>query len=113
MNDTQRSGSVIGGLVLLGLGLVFLVQNLTGLDLGHWWALFLLVPGAATLFRGYGFFQTDHGLSSRATGALLGGGVLTLLGAAFLFSLNLSGIWPLFLMLTGVTLLLRPQKSRN
>lgn len=44
MNKAQRAGSVIGG-----LGVVFLSQNLMGLGLGNWWALFLLGPG------GFGF----------------------------------------------------------
>jgi hypothetical protein len=38
----------------------------------------------------------------------VGGGVLTLLGMAFLFNLDLSRIWPLFLILIGAAILLRP-----
>lgn len=111
--DKQRSGSGIGGLVLVGMGLVFLVQNLTGMNLGHWWALFLLIPGAAGLARGYGFYQADQGFSPRAAGSLVGGGVLTLLGAAFLFEISLSGVWPLILILLGVAVLSRPQGLRG
>lgn len=108
MESSKRNGSWIGGLVLIALGAVFLLQNLTGFDLGNWWALFLLLPGAATLARGYGFYQADRGFSPRATGSLVGGGVLTLLGMAFLFNLDLSRIWPLFLILMGAAILLRP-----
>lgn len=109
--NKQRSGSVMGGLVLVGMGLVFLLQNLTGLELGHWWALFLLLPGVAALARGYGFYQADQGFSPRAAGSLIGGGVLTLLGTALLLEINLSGIWPLFLILLGAVILLRPQSA--
>lgn len=112
MDTTKQNGSWIGGLLLIGLGAVFLLQNLTGFDLGNWWAVFVLLPGVAALARGYGFFQADRGFSPRVTGSFVGGGVLTLLGMAFLFDLDLRGIWPLFLILIGTAILLRRPSAR-
>ena len=37
----------IWAVVLIVLGLVFLVQNLTGFTLDNWWALFILIPAVA------------------------------------------------------------------
>lgn len=112
MNKTQRAGSLIGGLVLVGLGMVFLIQNLTGLDLGNWWALFLLGPGVLALARAYSFFQIDQGLSARVLASAVGGGVLTLLGASFWFNLNLAGVWPLILIGLGLAAVVKPHRPR-
>lgn len=109
---TQRADSMIGGMVLVALGGVFLIQNLTGLDLGNWWALFLLGPGVLALVRAYGFFEADQGFSGRALAAAIGGGVLTLLGLSFLFNLALAGVWPLILIGLGLAAMVRPHSPR-
>jgi hypothetical protein len=42
--------ATIGGVVLLGLGLLFLVQQSFGLDIGHLaWPLFVILPGLGML----------------------------------------------------------------
>jgi hypothetical protein len=42
--------ATIGGVVLLGLGVLFLVQQSLGLDIGHFgWPLFVILPGLGML----------------------------------------------------------------
>jgi hypothetical protein len=50
----QRRGpdqaGAIGGVILVGLGLVFLLQQSFGLDIGHFaWPLFVILPGLGML----------------------------------------------------------------
>jgi hypothetical protein len=38
--------ATVGGVVLVGLGVVFLTQQSLGVDIGHFaWPLFILLPG--------------------------------------------------------------------
>jgi len=53
----RRYGSWIPGLVLIGMGLVFLIQNYLGREIHNWWALFILIPVFFMLERGYEGFQ--------------------------------------------------------
>jgi hypothetical protein len=42
--------ATIGGVVLLGIGLLFLVQQTLGVDIGHFgWPLFVILPGVGML----------------------------------------------------------------
>jgi phage shock protein C len=48
----QRRGSIVGGLVLLVLGLLFLGQNfLPDFDFGDWWPLILVAIGVGLLYK--------------------------------------------------------------
>ena len=54
MERSPRSGqdniATVGGVVLVGLGLLFLVQQALGVDIGHFgWPLFVILPGLALL----------------------------------------------------------------
>lgn len=48
MNSSQR-GLLMGGVWLLGLGIVFLVQSASGLDWNQAWPMFVILVGVATL----------------------------------------------------------------
>jgi len=46
----SNQAATIGGIVLVGLGLVFLLQQAIGFDVGHFgWPLFVILPGLALL----------------------------------------------------------------
>ena len=109
MNDafssraSRRYGSWIPGLALIGIGLVFLVQNYLGREIHNWWALFILIPVFFMLERGYESFQA--GRSGEAVGQLTGSLVLVALIVIFLFDLPLGQLWPIFLIIGGLSLL--------
>jgi hypothetical protein len=103
----RRSGSGwIGGIVLLLLGGVLLLQNFGVVYAFNWWALFILIPalgafGAAwTVYR-----QTGH-LGAAARGSLLGGILLLMVAAAFLLNLNWALVGPVLLILAGFGVLM-------
>ena len=109
MNDATparssgRYGAWIPGLALIGLGVVFLIQNYLGREIHNWWALFILLPVFFTLERGYTSLQA--GRTAEAIGQLIGGLLLVALIVIFLFDLPFPQIWPIFLIIGGLSLL--------
>ncbi|MDQ2911721.1 MAG: hypothetical protein M3T56_00500 [Chloroflexota bacterium] len=89
--------------MLIGLGVVFLIQNYLGRELHSWWALFILITVFFTLERGYASLQA--GRSAEAIGQLMGGLVLVALIVFFLFDLPFGQLWPIFLIIGGLSLL--------
>jgi len=97
----------IGGAVLILLGVVFLLQNVSDFELHNWWALFILIPAAGAFSRAWTTYQSEGGrFTSQARGSLFGGVILLMVAAAFLFSLNWSLLFPVLLMLAGASLLI-------
>jgi Domain of unknown function (DUF5668) len=99
MDPRQRS-QVTTGLLLIGLGLLFLFQRLSllpHLEFHRLWPLFLLVVGVAKLFA--------PGEDGRRGGAawLIFIGLLFLLHTYDVFRLSES--WPLFIVAGGVSML--------
>ena len=101
----SRSGSLIPGVVLIGIGLIFLVQAYLGLEIHNWWALFILIPVFFMLESTY--TNLLAGRNAEAIGSLVGALALLALVAIFLFDLPFDQLWPIFLIVAGVALLLR------
>ncbi|RMG98833.1 MAG: hypothetical protein D6706_06510 [Chloroflexi bacterium] len=91
------------GVVLIGLGSLFLLQRLTGFHLHNWWALFLLFPAVGSVGKAWEIYQ-QHGHWTRKSRQALGGAFfLSSVGVAFL--LGISEIWPVILIGLGITVL--------
>jgi hypothetical protein len=103
---SQRNKGWVAGLIIIGLGLVFLVSNLTGFVLNNWWALFILIPGIMSFVNAWNVYREDGRWSKRARGGLIGGLIITLVAVIFLFDLDWGNVWPLFLILGGLAVLL-------
>jgi hypothetical protein len=102
----QAGGAWVGGLVLIGLGAIFLLQNAGALYLQNWWALFILIPALASFGAAYAEYRAGGRLNARARGSVIAGLVFTALAAVFLFNLNFSLVLPAVLILAGVGLLI-------
>src|SRR5215475_1707507 len=82
-----RSGSMFTGVLLIAVGLLFLLHNYRGLDIGtllkHWWPLFFIVWGIVKLYeRTAGSASGDPGTARVTAGeVLLVVGLLALVGA--------------------------------
>jgi len=96
----------VPGVFLIGLGVVFLLNNLAGLHFHNWWALFIFIPAVSNLSRAWDKYRQHGRFTRSARKALTGGLILSLVGSVFLFNWNWSFIWPLFLIIIGVTILL-------
>jgi len=106
--SSRRYGSWIPGVALVGIGLVFLAQNYLGQEIHNWWALFILIPVFFTLERGYA--NLGAGRSAEAIGQLMGGLVLVVLIVIFLFDLPFGQLWPIFLIIGGLSMLFSRQR---
>ncbi|HEX2980839.1 MAG TPA: hypothetical protein VHO48_11290 [Anaerolineaceae bacterium] len=93
----------VAGVVLILLGGIFLLQNLGLVRLDNWWALFILIPAFGSFATAWGIYQHNGWRLNKAVrGPLIGGLILSMVSAAFLFDLNWGMIWPLFLILIGI-----------
>ena len=96
----------IGGVILILLGVIFLLQNVRGFYLNNWWALFILIPAVGSFAAAWNGYRDAGRLDRRARGALISGCVFLLITAAFLFNLNWGLVLPILLIVWGVSLLL-------
>lgn len=107
MRSTERGGWIFG-LVLIGLGAIFMLQN-AGLPVlvGNWWALFILMPAIASFAAAWTAYQADGQVSSRVVGLLTVGLVPLTIALVFLFNFDFGTAWPVLLVVLGVGMLLR------
>jgi hypothetical protein len=70
----RHSGGWAGGAILIGLGLLLLLQNLGGLQFENWWALFILIPAIGGLGAAWSNYQEAGGRLTRQVRSSLFGG---------------------------------------
>ena len=105
---SRSFNTLIPALAFIAIGAVFLLRNLELLEFPHnWWAFFFLIPIAysAANFRRYR--QASGGkFSPEMRNALIGLISMTFVMCVFLFDWNWGAIWPVFLIIAGVSMLL-------
>jgi hypothetical protein len=107
----KENGAWIGGAVLIGLGIIFLLQNFGIFYLENWWALFILLPAFGAFGTAWTLYRAnDNRFPIAATGSLVTGVILTLLSLTFLLGLNFALLWPFFLILGGLSILVSTMK---
>ena len=94
-----------GGALLILLGAIFLLRNFGLVYPFNWWALFILIPAFGAFGAAWTSYSQTGQLGAPARGALIGGTVLTLVAATFLFNLNWSLVLPALLILAGIAIL--------
>lgn len=94
------------GFALIALGLIFLISNTTNFHLDNWWALFILIPAFSNFGNARRNYQHNGRLTRSGRGSVAGGLILTMIASAFLFNLDWGLIWPLFLIIGGLSALL-------
>jgi hypothetical protein len=111
----ESRDSWIGGAVLVGLGVVFLMQNLGFFTLENWWALFILIPAFSALGAAWTIYRSQGQFTSAMVGSLVMGGILVLVSLSFLFGVNINFglIWPVFFILAGLSILLARVSERR
>ena len=101
-----RYAPLIGGVVLIFLGVVFLLRNLGYPIPRNWWAVFILVPAFAAFNSAWSMYRRNgRQVTPPVTGAAIGGLILTGIAIVFLLGLDLGLFWPLILILLGVAAL--------
>ena len=101
----RHTGRWMPGVILIVLGAIFLINNLTGFEIHNWWALFILIPAFGAFARGWEHYKQAGAIDHHTRQNLLSGLILTALVAIFLFDLNWVWFGPVLLILVGLTLL--------
>lgn len=102
----QGNKNWMSGVILIGIGVIFLAANVTGFRLDNWWALFILIPAVANFGNAVNDYQVNGRFTRSGRGSITGGLILTLVSFTFLFGWSWSVIWPIFLIIGGVAALL-------
>lgn len=104
MDVTQDNGRAIGGIVLIGLGAIFLLAQVTGFDFGAIWPLFVIIPG--TIFLAIAL----RGQDEKTAGFIFPGTIITGTGLILAYQ-NFTGhweswayIWALYPVMVGMAL---------
>jgi hypothetical protein len=111
----RERGSWLGGLIVIAIGVAFLLRNFGWVEwplFENWWALFILIPALASLGNAWRSYGADGRLNGEVIGSLIGGLLLLMIALVFLLQLDWGAIWPVFLILGGLSLLLRSMFSR-
>lgn len=104
--SANRNPAWMAGAVLIVIGAVFLLQNVSGFRLNNWWALFILLPAFGSFAMVWRIYQSDGRLTAAARGPLIGGLTMVTIALIFLLDLDWGTIWPVFLIIGGVGALL-------
>lgn len=102
----DRSGALWGGVILISLGIIFLLESIGDFSLHNWWALFILIPAFSSLGTAIALAARGRGFSYPVRGSLFGGLVTLLVAIMFLFELSWSIYWPLFVVIPAVGVML-------
>lgn len=106
----KRATAAVFGVILIALGAIFTLQNfgiVDAGDIGSWWPVILIGFGISSL------------IAPKDSGDSAGGAVLTALGVFFLLrkldviDWRLRDVWPAFLILAGISLVLRAFAERR
>jgi hypothetical protein len=106
--STNRTGAVIVGVILIGIGTIFLLQNFGWFYFNNWWALFILLGTAGAWSNAWNIYQKNgRRITQRVIGAFMGGIFPLVITLIFLFDLDWGTIWPVFLITAGLAVLCR------
>jgi hypothetical protein len=108
-SDQGGPGVFIAAAILIGVGVVFLLQNLGYAIPGNWWALFLLIPAGFALGSAWKSYREHGRFGPGMAGSLITALVLIALTLVFLFDLDVNWdvIWPAALIVIGLGVLAR------
>lgn len=105
--ERNERHSWIPGIVLIVLGMIFLFDNVFGVELYNWWALFILIPALFNLNSAWKQYRRAGRWTSSARSALTGGLLIGTVAVIFLFDLSWGLFWPVLLIILGAGILLR------
>ena len=112
---TRTGGTLVPGVILLGLGVMFLYQTRSG-DWASWAYLWPLMPGLAGLGLFLGSFLDREMRPARMVGLIMLVVALVLLavfGGLFGLSPDILRYWPVLLILIGAVIFFRAMRPRQ
>jgi len=98
-----QGASLIVGAVLILLGAVFFLEQGGYISMtDNWWALFIYLAAVASFANMWRSYRSSGTFGAQATGSLVWGLVLTVVGSVFFFELLWDRWWPVILIAIGV-----------
>ncbi len=98
-----QGGSLIVGLVLIVLGVIFFLQQGGYITMTeNWWSLFIYLAALASFANVWRAYRASGVFGSQAGGSLVWGLVLTAVASIFFFNLGWDRWWPVILIAVGV-----------
>lgn len=103
----DNSGWIIG-VVLIALGGLFLLSNVLSVSfVTNWWAVFILIPALYSLNRAWRSYGENGRLTASGRSSLVGGLLILTVALIFLLNLDWGVVWPVFVIIIGLGLLLQ------
>lgn len=94
-----------GGLILIVLGIVFLLQQAGRLsEHFNWWALFILIPAFSSFAAAWQASRTTGRFNAAARSAFGSGVVVLTVAILFLFDMNWTVNWPVIVIAAGFSM---------
>jgi hypothetical protein len=110
----KSSQAVFWGLALIAVGVVVILQQMGFIGAGFkWWAIFILVPGFASLSGALSMFIRRRRVSGAVRSMLGSGVIITTVGFLFLLNLSWGVYWPLMLVVFGFSIFLNAFTDRH
>jgi len=89
-------------IILIALGVLLLLRQVSGFSLQNWWALFILIPVFSAFSGAYRLWQMGGRLTFGVWTAFYGGLFPLLVALIFLFNLDWGDYWPAFIIVGGL-----------
>ena len=96
----------IGGVTLILLGGIFLLQNNRLIAFDNWWALFVMIPAVILAGMAWSLYRAD-GWGPPVIGPLVGALATAAVAILLLFDLDWGRLWPVFLIIAGIAGMIR------
>ncbi len=102
-------GAWIAAAILVGVGILFLLQNLGHPVPGNLWSLLLLIPAVFSLVGFWKKYQANGGFGAGMAGPLITAVILIGLTIVFLFDIDVNWglFWPVLLIVIGFAVLMQ------
>ena len=101
----RRRHSPTGGLILIFLGVVFLLQQTLRFSLQNWWAVFILIPAVGNFGTAFALFRRAGRMTQGVRASFFSGLIVLMVALMFLLDLGWDLYWPLFVLLPGLGLM--------
>lgn len=101
----HRRGGSWWALILILIGVILLVQNLTGNRFEfNWWALFIFIPVIGSLSTAWASVRDEGRLTAKAGGSLGSAVLVGTVGTMLMFGMDWGRWWPLVVMAGGFSM---------
>ncbi|NQU31221.1 MAG: hypothetical protein HQ525_11190 [Anaerolineae bacterium] len=105
--NKKKDSGVMGGLVLIAIGVIFLVMQYSNIYFNNWWALFILIPVFGAWSRAVNIFRESGEITEESIQVVMGSLFPLFVAAIFLFNLDWGRVWPGFIIIAGLNALAR------